>query len=47
MNLGRVDAGVWDGYAPRDETLEAVSPRQREILANSATVWTEPELVGV
>lgn len=44
MNLGRRDAGVWPGYAPRPETLGAVSPRQRAILSNAEAVWTEPEL---
>jgi ectoine hydroxylase-related dioxygenase (phytanoyl-CoA dioxygenase family) len=44
MNLGRSDAGVWSGYAPRAETLDAVTPRQREILGNAAQPWAEPEL---
>lgn len=45
MNLGRADAGVWSGYAPRSETLEVVSPRQREILGNAVTTWSEPVLI--
>ena len=47
MNFGREDAGVWPGYRPRSETLEAVTARQREILTNLQPVWKEPELVGV
>jgi ectoine hydroxylase-related dioxygenase (phytanoyl-CoA dioxygenase family) len=47
MNLGRRDAGVWPGYAPREETLAAVSRRQRAILSNAGVTWMEPELVGV
>ena len=43
MNLGRRDSGVWEGYAPKPETLEVVSPRQREILSNGAKVWAEPQ----
>ncbi|MDP9380373.1 MAG: phytanoyl-CoA dioxygenase family protein [Chloroflexota bacterium] len=45
VNFGRNDAGVWPGYAPRRETLAAVTPRQREILSNAEAVWREPELV--
>jgi ectoine hydroxylase-related dioxygenase (phytanoyl-CoA dioxygenase family) len=45
MNFGREDAGIWSGYTPRPETLAAVSPRQREILANEVPTWKEPELV--
>ncbi len=47
VNFGRADAGVWRGYTPKPETLEAVTPRQREILSNAQSVWSEPELVGV
>ena len=47
VNLGRRDAGVWPGYTPKPETLESVTPRQREILSNSTPVWSEPKLVGV
>ncbi len=45
MNFGRSDAGVWAGYAPRAETLAVVTPSQRRILSNAATVWSEPSLV--
>ena len=45
-NFGREDAGAWPGYTPRAETLEAVTPRQREILTNGTPVWSEPDLVG-
>ncbi len=45
MNFGRRDAGVWAGYQPRAETLEAVTPRQREILSNVQRLWQEPQLV--
>ena len=46
VNLGRHDAGVWAGYTPRAETLQAVTPRQREILTNLTPVWAEPDLIG-
>ena len=46
MNFGRCDAGVWPGYRPNPSTLEAVTPRQREILSNTVPVWLEPELVA-
>jgi hypothetical protein len=46
MNFGREDAGVWAGYTPRPETLEAVTPRQRQILTNMAEIWAEPDLAG-
>ena len=46
VNFGRGDAGVWPGYAPRSRTLAAVTSRQREILTNTAPVWTEPDLLG-
>ena len=39
MNLGREDAGAWRGYAPMAKTIEAVTPRQRDILCNSAPEW--------
>lgn len=42
VNFGRHDAGPWAGYRPSPKTLEAVIPRQREILTNRAPVWTEP-----
>ena len=42
VNFGRHDAGPWAGYRPSSKTLEAVTPRQREILTNSAPVWAEP-----
>jgi hypothetical protein len=42
VNFGRQDAGPWAGYRPAPKTLELVTPRQREILANSAPVWMEP-----
>jgi ectoine hydroxylase-related dioxygenase (phytanoyl-CoA dioxygenase family) len=44
VNFGRGDAGVWPGYTPTSKTLEAVTPRQREILSNSVPVWSEPTL---
>lgn len=46
VNFGRNDAGVWNGYAPKAETLARVTERQREILANADKVWMEPELIG-
>jgi len=46
VNFGRHDAGVWAGYRPKPETLEALSLRQREILTNIAPVWVEPNLLG-
>lgn len=45
VNLGRQDAGVWPGYAPHSDTLQALTPRQREILSNASRVWSEPQLV--
>jgi hypothetical protein len=42
VNCGRHDAGVWAGYKPLPQTLEAVTPRQRQALTNSAAVWVEP-----
>lgn len=46
VNLGRADAGVWEGYRPREETLAAVTPRQREILSNTnPEFWKQPVLV--
>jgi ectoine hydroxylase-related dioxygenase (phytanoyl-CoA dioxygenase family) len=45
VNFGREDAGVWPGYRPRAATLDAVTPRQRQILSNGAAVWAEPDLV--
>lgn len=45
VNFGRQDAGVWDGYTPRVETLNAVTARQREILTNITTGWTEPQFI--
>jgi ectoine hydroxylase-related dioxygenase (phytanoyl-CoA dioxygenase family) len=41
MNLGRRWAGVWPGYKPRQQTLDAATPRQREILSNGDRVWSE------
>jgi phytanoyl-CoA hydroxylase len=41
MNFGRRDAGVWAGYAPKPQTLEAATARQREILSNGDRVWKE------
>ncbi len=46
VNFGRHDAGAWAGYAPKPETLEAVTQRQREILSNKVPVWVEPDLLG-
>lgn len=45
MNFGRREAGVWPGYTPRAETLDAVTPRQSQILTNVQPVWKEPELI--
>ena len=45
VNFGRRAAGVWIGYAPRRETLEAATAQQREILSNGDRVWREEELV--
>ncbi len=45
VNFGREDAGVWPGYRPRAATLDAVTPRQRQILSNGAAAWAEPDLV--
>lgn len=44
MNFGRSDAGVWPGYVPKPQTLQAVTARQREILTNSVPFWVEPQL---
>jgi ectoine hydroxylase-related dioxygenase (phytanoyl-CoA dioxygenase family) len=41
MNLGRRWAGVWAGYKPLQATLNAATPRQREILSNGDRVWNE------
>lgn len=46
VNFGRGDAGIWPGYTPAPSTLEAVTPRQREILSNHVPVWVEPDLIG-
>ncbi len=46
VNFGGADAGVWDGYAPKAETLAQVSERQRNIMANGNRAWSEAELVG-
>lgn len=45
VNFGRADAGVWSGYRPRQETIEAVTERQRDILSNAGVEWAEPALV--
>ncbi|MBV9467780.1 MAG: phytanoyl-CoA dioxygenase family protein [Abitibacteriaceae bacterium] len=47
MNFGRSDAGPWPGYTPAPQTLEAVTPRQREILSNTTPVWSEPQISGM
>ena len=47
VNFGRVDAGVWPGYAPSAATLDAVTPRQREILTNTTGTWSQPDLSDV
>jgi hypothetical protein len=47
MNFGRRDAGVWEGYAPRPQTLAAATPRQREILSNGDRVWREETASGM
>ena len=46
VNFGRRDAGVWIGYAPRQATLDAATPRQREILSNGERVWCEEEALA-
>lgn len=46
VNFGRDDAGVWRGYKPSPETLEAVTPRQREILTNTTGFWSQPDLLN-
>ncbi|CEK13818.1 protein involved in biosynthesis of mitomycin antibiotics/polyketide fumonisin [Chthonomonas calidirosea] len=46
MNFGREDAGPWPGYAPKPETLEKVTPRQRRILMNRTPIWREPDRIG-
>jgi ectoine hydroxylase-related dioxygenase (phytanoyl-CoA dioxygenase family) len=45
VNFGGKDAGVWEGYTPKPETLASVTEQQREILANVGQAWAEPELV--
>ncbi len=46
MNFGREDAGVWHGYRPKKSTLNAVTPRQKEILSNSnPTYWEKSKLM--
>lgn len=45
VNFGRSDAGPWPGYAPKSETLDAVTERQRHILTPGSPVWQEPILV--
>jgi hypothetical protein len=47
VNFGRVDAGVWPGYAPAQATLDAVTPRRREILTNTTGTWSQPDLSDV
>lgn len=42
MNFGRHDAGPWPGYAPKKETLLAVTARQRQILFSETPEWREP-----
>jgi ectoine hydroxylase-related dioxygenase (phytanoyl-CoA dioxygenase family) len=44
VNFGRRDAGVWNGYRPKPETLAAVSATQRQILTNDQAGWKEPTL---
>lgn len=39
INLGRSEAGVWEGYRPLPRTMDAVTPRQREILSNTTTTY--------
>jgi phytanoyl-CoA hydroxylase len=41
LNFGRREAGVWAGYAPREQTLAAATPQQRTILSNGDRVWQE------
>jgi hypothetical protein len=47
VNFGRVDAGVWPGYAPARATLDGVTSRQRDILSNTTGVWSQPDLSEV
>jgi len=44
VNFGREDAGIWECYTPRTETLDSVSARQRETLTNRVPLWKEPIL---
>lgn len=44
VNFGRKDAGVWEAYRPRPNTLKLATPRQREILSNGDHIWKEPIL---
>lgn len=47
INFGRKDAGVWKGYRPKAETLQAITPSQRAILSNeNPDFWKEPQLAG-
>jgi ectoine hydroxylase-related dioxygenase (phytanoyl-CoA dioxygenase family) len=43
FNFGRAEAGVWDGYKPKPETLQKVTERQRRILDNGGRTWKRPE----
>jgi hypothetical protein len=47
VNFGRVDAGVWPGYAPAPETLATVTARQLDILTNTTGTWSQPDLSEV
>ncbi|MEZ4728807.1 MAG: phytanoyl-CoA dioxygenase family protein [Caldilineaceae bacterium] len=47
VNFGRKEAGVWRGYRPKAETLAAITPSQRAILANhTSDFWKEPVVAG-
>jgi len=40
VNFGRNEAGVWQGYTPKPETLAQVSNAQRAILSNTSGFWS-------
>ena len=47
INFGRKDAGVWKGYRPKAETLQAITASQRAVLSNeNPEFWKEPQLAG-
>jgi hypothetical protein len=40
VNFGRSEAGVWQGYKPKPETMSQVSNTQRAILSNTSGFWS-------